>query len=73
MKGNRVTVTRTAGKPVAQTMARASHAVETAVPRALGAAVDLSEKMLNQTVATMVGGDMSMRNVKSRWRDERPI
>lgn len=66
MKGNRVTVTRTSGKPVAQTMARASHAVETAVPRSLGAAVDLSEKMLNTAIVTMVGGDMRMRNVKSR-------
>ena len=47
-------------------MVEAGAAMEKAVPNALREAVKLSEDMLNVTVATMVGGDMRMRNLRSR-------
>lgn len=43
-----------------------ARAMDAAVPNALRDAVRLSEEMLNSTVATMVGGDMRMHNMRSR-------
>lgn len=63
---NKITVSLKNGDMVEKRLLAMGKAMEFAVPNALQDAVELSQGMLDTTIATMVGGDMRMHNIKSR-------